>query len=209
MVYWETFCSTKSEQKLHCGVAYCANGAVLRNKLNRFCILERSDVLKKFVSALFILLLLGCSNNTIDKERLTILENESNVAYVESQNLLAPMVCLENQQEEQTIKPFIVKFEVNDELKSVVDKDFNTFIDSRNLLNGSDEDVIILLPDGKSFCTGNNLTLIKDVSQNELEKMIAEGDIEVAVTELDGEVISSFTIKEFVIGKPHGSVIKP
>ncbi len=164
--------------------------------------------MKKVASVLFILLLFGCSNGTAEKERLTILENESNIAYVESQNLLAPKVCLENQQERQSIEPFLVKFEITGDLKSVIDKDSNVSIDSRNLFNGSDGDISSLPPNGKSFCTGNNLTLTKGVSQNEVEQMITEGDMTVSVTELNGDVISSLTLKEFVIGKPDGSVFE-
>jgi hypothetical protein len=164
--------------------------------------------MKKFASLLFILLLFGCSNDTEDKERITILENESHVAYSESQNLLAPWVCIENQQEEQSNEPFLMTFEVTDGLKSIVDKDSNVSIDSRNLFNGSEEDISSLPPDGKSFCTGNTLPLTKEVNQDELENMVTQGDIKVSITELDGEVISSYTIKEFVIGKPDGSKIK-
>ena len=155
------------------------------------------------------ILLFGCSNDMVDKERLTILENESNVAYVESQNLLAPKVCLENKQEKQSIEPFLVTLKVADELKSMVDRDSNISIDSRSLFNDSDEDISSLPPKGKPFCTGNNLKLTKEVSKKGLEKMITEGHIEVSVTELDGEVISSFTIKKFVVGKPDGSVVNP
>jgi hypothetical protein len=53
------------------------------------------------------------------------------------------------------------------------------------------------------------LPLTKEVKQDELENMVDQGDIKVSITELDGEVISSYTIKKFVIGKPDGSRVKP
>ena len=53
------------------------------------------------------------------------------------------------------------------------------------------------------------MPLTKEVNQDELEKMVAQGDIKVSITELDGEVISSYTIKKFVIGKPDGSKVEP
>jgi hypothetical protein len=164
---------------------------------------------KKFAKLFFILLLFGCSNDVENKERITILENKTNVAYSEGQNLLAPMVCLENQQEELSNEPFLVTFEVIEGLKSIVNSEDNVTIDSRNLLNGSEEDISSLPPDGKSFCVGNNLPLTKEVNQDELENMVDQGDIKVSITELDGEVISSYTIKKFVIGKPDGSRVKP
>ena len=74
--------------------------------------------MKKIASFFFVFLLFGCSNDTINKERITILKNETDVAYSESQNLLAPSVCLEIQQEEKSDEPFLVNFEVTEGLKS-------------------------------------------------------------------------------------------
>lgn len=165
--------------------------------------------MKKLVCVLPILLLFGCSNDMEDEERITILEKETYVAYSDSQNVLAPRVCLENQQEEQSNEPFLVTFEVNGGLKSIVEKDSTISIDSRDLLNGSEGDISSLPPDGKSFCIGNTIALTKEVAQDELENMVAQGDLKVSVTEIDDEVISSYSIKEFVIGKPDGSIVKP
>ena len=83
--------------------------------------------MKKIASLFFVLLLFGCSNDTVNKERITILENKTDVAYSESQNLLAPSVCLENQQEEQSDEPFLVTFEVTEGLKSILEKDSDFF----------------------------------------------------------------------------------
>lgn len=165
--------------------------------------------MKKLVCVLPILLLFGCSNDMEGEERITILEKETYVAYSDSQNVLAPRVCLENQQEEQSNEPFLVTFEVNGGLKSIVEKDSTISIDSRDLLNGSEGDISSLPPDGKSFCIGNTIALTKEVAQDELENMVAQGDLKVSVTEIDDEVISSYSIKEFVIGKPDGSIVKP
>ncbi|MGG3915897.1 hypothetical protein [Rossellomorea vietnamensis] len=165
--------------------------------------------MKKVVCVLFILLLFGCSNDMEGKERITILKKETYVAYSDSQNVLAPRVCLENQNAEQSNEPFLVTFEVTGELKSIVEKDSTISIDSRNLLKGSKEDISSLPPDGKSFCTGVTLSLTKEVAKNELENMITQKYLKVSVTELDGEVISSYTIKKFVIGKPDGSIVEP
>ncbi|KPL60992.1 hypothetical protein [Rossellomorea vietnamensis] len=165
--------------------------------------------MKKIVCVLFILLLFGCSNDMEQKERIKILEKETYVAYSDSQNVLAPRVCLENHKEAKSNEPFLVTFEVTGELKSIVEKDSNVTIDSRNLLKGSKEDISSLPPDGKSFCTGITLPLTKEVAQDELENMITQEDLKVSVTELDGEVISSYTIKQFVIGKPDGSIVEP
>lgn len=165
--------------------------------------------MKKVVCVLFSLLLFGCSNDIGDEERITILEKETNVAYSDSQNVLAPRVCLENHKEEKSNEPFLVTFEVTGELKSIVEEDSSITIDSRNLLNGSEGDISSLPPDGESFCTGITLPLTKEVAKEELENMITQEDLKVSVTELDGEVISSYTIKQFVIGKPDGSIVEP
>ncbi|MCR8848421.1 hypothetical protein NQ095_08410 [Rossellomorea sp. SC111] len=165
--------------------------------------------MKKLLCVLCFLFLCSCSTDTGDKERITILENESNVAYSESQNVLAPRVCLENQKEEQSNEPFLVAFDVNDGLKSIVEKDSNVSIDSRNLLNDRGADIASLPPDGKSFCIGTTFSLTRLVAQNELEKMVTQGGLKVSVTELDGGVISSYIIEEFVIGNPDGSIVEP
>lgn len=165
--------------------------------------------MKKVVCVLIILLLFGCSNDMGDKERITILENETYVVYSESQNVLAPRVCLENQQEEQSNEPFLVAFEVTGGLKPIVEKETNFSIDSRDLLSGSEGDISSLPPEGESLCTGITLPLTKEVAKDKLEDMITQGDLNVSVTELDGEVISSSIIKVFVIGMPDGSIVEP
>lgn len=165
--------------------------------------------MKKLLCVLCFLLLCGCSPDTEYKERITILEKETNVAYSDIQNVLAPRVCLENHKEAKSNEPFLVTFEVTGELKSIVEKDSTISIDSRNLLKGRKEDISSLPPEGKSFCTGVTLPLTKKVAKNELENMITQGDLKVSVTKLDGEVTSSYTIKQFVIGKPDGSKVEP
>lgn len=163
--------------------------------------------MKRILSVLFLVLLFGCSNETVDKERLTILEDDSNVAYVESENLLAPMVCLENQQNTKSVDPYLVTFELTDDLKTIVDTKSNISLDSRNLFDNDDGSN--LPQEEKSFCVGNNLPLTEEVNQDDLENFITEGNIKVSVTELNGDVISTYTLQKFVIGKLDGSVVSP
>lgn len=43
--------------------------------------------------------------------------------------------------------------------------------------------------------------LKKEVSQDDIEKMVTDKDVKVSKTELSGEVVSSYTLQEFVVGK--------
>ncbi|CQR48246.1 hypothetical protein BN1058_02600 [Paraliobacillus sp. PM-2] len=163
--------------------------------------------MRRVLSILSLVLLFGCSNETVDKERLTIHEDESSVAYVESENLLAPRVCLENQQKTQSVDPYLITFELTDDLKTIVDKTSNVSLDSRNLFN-NDGDSNSPRKE-KSFCVGTNLPLKEEVNQDKLDNLITEGNIKVSVTELNGDVIFTYTLQKFVIGKPDGSVVSP
>ncbi|QHE51600.1 hypothetical protein [Pontibacillus sp. HMF3514] len=161
------------------------------------------------------ILVFGCSNHTVDKERLTILRNESKVIYPEEVpenfNALATQVCIENNQKgKASIDPFLVTFEIKDKLHSIVDESSSALeLDSRYITNAGKEKITNLPPEGDTLCTGNTLMLKKEVSQDDLEKMVNDGDVKVSITELNGDVITSYTLQEFVIGKPDGSVIKP
>ncbi|SDQ81157.1 hypothetical protein [Virgibacillus salinus] len=155
------------------------------------------------------ILLFGCSNDTVVKERLTILGNESKVIYPEEVlddfNALATQVCIEiNQKDKSSIAPFLVTFEIKDELNSIVDESSSVLeLDSRDITNAGKT------PEGNTFCTGNTLMLKKEVSKDDIEGMVTDKDVKVSITELSGEVISSYTLQEFVIGKADGTVVKP
>ncbi|SET96513.1 hypothetical protein SAMN05421676_11292 [Salinibacillus kushneri] len=154
---------------------------------------------------LFItILLFGCSNGTVETERLTILGNESKVIYSqlvhEDFDGLSTQVCIENNQNDMA--PFLITFEIKDKLTSIVDESSSVLeIDSRNITN--------LSPDEDTFCIGNTLMLKKEVSQDDLRKMVNDRDLNVSVKELNGEIISSYALQKFVIGKQDGSVVKP
>ncbi|MEC3883052.1 hypothetical protein VKA52_04810 [Halobacillus sp. HZG1] len=159
----------------------------------------------KILGLLILILLLGCSDNLDEQTRVSIQEDESYVAYVKEEgiHLLAPTVWLEHDHQE-TSEPFLVTFELSDELQSVLNEDYKVTFDSQDIFKGN--------PDFKNqdtFFVGNNLTLKKSVSQEALRKMVSNGDIKVLVTELNGDVITSIRLQKLLIGQPDGSVVKP
>ncbi len=161
------------------------------------------------------ILLFGCSNETVDKARLTILGNESKVIYPEEVpddfNAVATQVCIENNQKDQTsIAPFLVTFEIKDELNSILDESSSVLeLDSRDITNAGKKKITNLPPEGNTICAGNTLMLTNEVSQDDIERMVTDKDVKVSITELSGEVIASYTLQEFVIGKADGTVVKP
>jgi len=161
---------------------------------------------------LLTILLFGCSNDTVEEERITILEDESKVIYPKEapKDFLATQVCMKNNEKEKSsIDPYLVTFEIKNELKSIVDESSSLLeLDSRDITNTGDN-MTNLPTEGDTYCTGNTLMLKKDVIQDDLEKMVTDGDVKVSITELNGDVISSYSLQEFVIGKPDGSVVKP
>ncbi|KAB8138090.1 hypothetical protein F9U64_06495 [Gracilibacillus oryzae] len=161
--------------------------------------------MRKLPVLIFIILLFGCSNEMADKERLTIIEDKSRMVYIESEDILAPQVCLENQQNKETVKPYLVTFELTKDLEAIVDQSYYEPIDSRSIFNGE----INFPADVPFFCTGSNFIVTEEVTRNNLEAMMKEGAFTAIITELNGDVITSLPIEKLMIGKPEGTEVKP
>lgn len=159
----------------------------------------------KILGILTLILLIGCSDTLDEQTRVSIQEDESYVAYVKEEDihLLAPTVWLEHDHQE-TSEPFLVTFELSDELQSVLDEDYKVTFDSQDIFKGNQE-----LKNQDTFFVGNNLALKKSVNKENLRKMLSNGDIKVLLTELNGDVITSIRLQKLVIGQPDGSVVKP
>ncbi|MFC7063370.1 hypothetical protein [Halobacillus seohaensis] len=163
----------------------------------------------KNLSIFVLLLLFGCNGEAAETERISILKEESNVAFVEELHILAPKVCMQNNvQDQESIEPFLIDIEVTGELKGLVDEKWNETMDSRNMLQ-DDESLGKFETNGEPFCTSNNLELNEEITQDEVEKMVTDGGIKVSLTEQDGEVIVTAPLTDFVLGQPDGSVEKP
>ncbi|RDI39140.1 hypothetical protein [Falsibacillus pallidus] len=144
-------------------------------------------------------LITGCSQKDSKDERLSIMQSGSHVAIVEGEGLLAPRVCIQNnQQEKKTLEPFLISFDVSDKLKPFIKENYMQTLDSRNMVNEKDTDFSEAPPKGKTFCTGITMEL-KDLNSKEMKKMIEDGAIKASITELNGDVITSYSLTSPII----------
>ncbi|MBA2176262.1 hypothetical protein H0266_15295 [Halobacillus locisalis] len=152
--------------------------------------------------SLVFLLIVACENGEEEPSRISMIEKESNIAYVEELSLIAPKVCMENNLDGESLEPFLVDIKVEGELRTFVDHASNVTLDSRNFLQG--------VEDGSEptdyFCTGNNLKIKKDISGDKLQEFIRDGSVQVEMTELDGTMIEKKPLTEFRLGKLDGSI---
>lgn len=162
--------------------------------------------MKKMPLILFIIFLVSCDANTIDKERLSISENDSYIAYVAEpeMNALVPTVNLTYNFPEKDLEPFLVEFEVvSDELKPHVT--INKSIDSRNAV---DEKLKDQVQSGEKFYLGASFPLKNKITADKLKKMNGKENMKITVTELDGDIITSGIITNFYIGKRDGTLVE-
>ncbi|RWZ58620.1 hypothetical protein EQV77_06545 [Halobacillus fulvus] len=160
----------------------------------RFCL---SRGRKRLLTILCLVVLVACSDKVEQEESIQVVESESQVVYVQELGVIAPSVCMET----DTSDPdsFLIDIQVMGELEEWVDPSSNRTIDSRDVLQAQNVD-------GRFFCTGNNLQLTKELTENELEQWIREGNLRVSLTDMNGELITEQALTDFKVGNLDGSV---